>query len=65
MKIYESFVDNNNYYIISELYDQGHLLNKMEKSERMDQIVVKFLMGQILNAIAFLHSKNILHRDEL
>ena len=53
MKIYESFVDNNNYYIISELCDQGYLLNKMEKSERMEQIVVKFLIDQILNAIAF------------
>ena len=63
MKIYESFVYNNNYYIVSELCDQGHLLGKMEKLERMDQIVVKFLMDQILNAIAYLHSKNILHGD--
>ena len=51
MKVYESFVDNNNYYIVSELCDQGHLLSKMEKLEIMDQIVVKFLMDQILNAI--------------
>jgi calcium-dependent protein kinase len=63
MKVYESFVDNNNYYIVSELCDQGHLLSKMEKLERMDQIVVKFLMGQIFNAVAYLHSKNILHGD--
>ena len=63
MKVYESFVFNNNYYIVSELCDQGHLLSKMEKLERMDQIVVKFLMDQILNAIAYLHSKNILHGD--
>ena len=63
MKVYESFVDNNNYYIVSELCDQGHLLSKMEKLEKMDQIVVKFLMDQILNAVAYLHSKNILHGD--
>jgi calcium-dependent protein kinase len=63
MKVYESFVFNNNYYIVSEFCDQGHLLSKMEKLERMDQIVVKFLMDQILNAIAYLHSKNILHGD--
>ena len=63
MKVYESFVDKNNYYIVSELCDQGHLLSKMEKLERMDQIVVKFLMDQILNAVAYLHSKNILHGD--
>ena len=63
MKVYECFVDNHNYYIVSELCDQGHLLSKMEKLERMDQIVVKFLMDQIFNAIAYLHSKNILHGD--
>ena len=63
MKIYESFVFDNNYYIVSELCDQGHLLSKMEKLEKMDQIVVKFLMEQIFNAVAYLHSKNILHGD--
>ena len=63
MKVYESYVFDNNYYIVSELCDQGHLLSKMEKLERMDQIVVKFLMDQILNAVAYLHSKNILHGD--
>ena len=63
MKVYECFVDKNNYYIISELCDQGHLLSKIEKLERMDQIVVKYLMDQIFNAVAYLHSKNILHGD--
>ena len=63
MKVYESFVDNHNYYIVSELCDQGHLLSKLEKLGKMDQIVVKFLMGQILNAVAYLHEKNILHGD--
>ena len=63
MKIYESYVYDHNYFIISELCDQGHLLSKMEKLGRMDQIVVKFLMDQILNAVAYLHSKNILHGD--
>ena len=63
MKVYESFVDNHNYYIISELCDQGHLLSKLEKLGKMDQIVVKFLMDQIFNAVAYLHGKNILHGD--
>ena len=36
MKVYESFIYNNNYNIVSELCDQGHLLGKMEKLERME-----------------------------
>ena len=63
MKVYECFVDQNNYYIVSELCDQGHLLSKIEKLGKMDQIVVKYLMDQIFNAVAYLHSKNILHGD--
>ena len=63
MKVYESFVDNHNYYIVSELCDQGHLLSKLEKLGKMDQIVVKFLMDQIFNAVAYLHSQNIMHGD--
>ena len=63
MKVYESFVYQGNYYIISELFDQGHLLSKLEKLGKMDEIVVKFIMGQIFNAVAYLHSKNIMHGD--
>ena len=63
MKIYESFVYKNNIYIVLELCDKSHILGKMDKLERMDQIIVKFLMDQILNVIAYLHSKNILHGD--
>jgi len=57
IKIYESYVFNNNYYIMSELGDQGHLLGKMEKFQRMEQIIVKFLIEKVL------HYKNILLGD--
>ena len=63
MKIYECFTDNENLYIVSEYCDQGDLLGKMEKMGTLNQIVVKFLMGQILNAIAYLHSNRIFHGD--
>ncbi len=63
MKIYECFNDKDNVYIVSEFCDQGDLLGKMEKLGTLNQIVVKFLMGQILNAIAYLHSNRIFHGD--
>ena len=63
MKVYECFVDDNYFYIISDLCDQGHLLGKLEKLGKMDQIVVNLIMYQVLNAVAYLHSKNILHGD--
>ena len=63
MKIYESFVDKDNFYIISDFCDQGDLLGKLEKLGKMNEIVVKFLMDQIFKAVAYLHSKNVLHGD--
>ena len=63
MKIYEFFFDDKNFYIISDFCDQGDLLGKLEKLGTMNEIVVKFLMGQIFNAVAYLHSKKVLHGD--
>ena len=63
MKIYECFIDKDNFYIISDFCDQGDLLGKLEKLGKMNEIVVKFLMDQIFNAVAYLHSRNILHGD--
>ena len=63
IKIYECFDDNENVYIISEYCDEGDLLGKMEEMHSMNEIVVKFLMGQILNAISYLHSNRVFHGD--
>ena len=63
MKLYEFFEDSDNYYMVSEYCDQGDLYEKMEKLNCMNQIVVKFLMEQIFNAVAYLHSKGVFHGD--
>jgi calcium-dependent protein kinase len=63
MKIYEYFDDSKNIYIVSELCDQGDLLGKMNKLGSMSELVVKFLMGQILNAVSYLHDNDVFHGD--
>ena len=63
MKLFEFFEDDKNYYMVSEFCDQGDLLGKMQKLNHMNEIVVKFLMEQILNAIAYLHTKGVFHGD--
>ena len=63
MKLYEFFEDNENCYMVSEFCDQGDLLQKLDKLNYMNEIVVKFLMEQILSAIAYLHSKGVIHGD--
>jgi calcium-dependent protein kinase len=63
MKIYEYFDDNEYIYIVSELCDQGDLLGKMNKLGSMSELVVKFLMEQILNALSYLHDNRVFHGD--
>ena len=63
MKIYEYFDDNEYIYIVSELCDQGDLLGKMQKLGSMSELVVKFLMEQILNALSYLHDNRVFHGD--
>ena len=64
VKIYECFFDEKHYiYIVSELCDQGDLLGKLTKLGSMSELVVKFLMGQILNAVSYLHDNKVFHGD--
>jgi len=63
MKIYEYFIDDKNIYIITEFCDQGDLLGKMKKLYSMSELVVKYLMGQILDALAYLHDNRVFHGD--
>ena len=63
MKIYECFEDEENVYIVSEFCDEGDLLSKMEKVRSLNEIIVKFLMGQIFDAIAYLHANRVFHGD--
>ena len=49
--------------MVSEFCDQGDLLQKLDKLNYMNEIVVKFLMEQIFNAIAYLHSRGVIHGD--
>lgn len=63
MKVYECFVDDKNFYIVSEFCDQGDLYGKIQKVGKMSEIVVGFIMGQVFQAVAYLHSQNILHGD--
>ena len=63
MKIYEYFIDDKNIYIITEFCDEGDLLGKITKLISMSELVVKYLMGQILDALAYLHANRIFHGD--
>lgn len=63
IKIYEFFKDAINYYVVTEYYEEGDLYTKLTKMKFFDERVVSNIMKQVLSAVAYLHSKNIIHGD--
>jgi len=63
IKIYEFFEDNENFYMITEYCPEGDLAKHTERMEYFNETIVKILMFQIISAVLYLHSKNIIHGD--
>ena len=63
MKIYECYYHLENIYIISEYYNEGNILEKIEKKGVMNVFVVKILMMQILDSVKYLHEKGVFHGE--
>ena len=64
MKVYDLMEDKENYYVISELINGGPVMNRLKSqgypfSEHQSFIIIK----QVMQALQYLHSKNIAHRD--
>lgn len=63
IKIFEFFVDKINFYIVMEYSDQGDLFNFISKSRFLKEKTICSIIKQIMSAVAYLHSKNIIHGD--
>jgi len=65
IKLYEVIDTSKQLLIIMELATGISLLNylKAKPNRRMDEIETKEIFYQIIKGIAYLHSKNIVHRD--
>ena len=58
----------HNFYIITEFYNGGNLSDclrkhRMIKEKPFSEEIVQYLMRQIVDALKYLHSKRIIHRD--
>ena len=62
IRIFEFFEDADNFYVVTELCDQGDLSQKIGDGT-VPEFIVKYLMKQIFETIAYLHSKNVVHGD--
>lgn len=63
MKIYEYYEKNDHLYIVTEYLAGGELFERIEKTTKFTEAVAAKYISQILMAISYLHSNNIIHRD--
>ena len=63
IKIFEYFLDDVNYYIITELCEGGELIEQLYKMHHFTEHQAAIIMEQVFSAVFYIHSKGIVHRD--
>lgn len=63
LKLYKTFRDVKYVYLLTEVLMGGELFTLMKRNGPLEEGSAKFAMGCILEAIEYLHGKNIVHRD--
>ena len=63
IKLYEFYIDEENYYLINEFCTEGDLSEKMYKLKSLPEPIVKILMAQIFTAVLYLNNRGIIHGD--
>ena len=61
VKIYEFYISENHYYIITEYCKEGELFSYIKNKYTERQLAVLFY--QVFSGLWYLHKNNILHRD--
>ena len=62
-RIFELMEDDKNFYIVMELVSGGNLFTKIRTLRRFTEQQAAQIIKQVLLALNFMHSKNIMHRD--
>lgn len=62
MRIFELLEDDNYYYIVSELLHGGELYERIVQLKQFSERDASYITYQILLALNYMHSKNIIHR---
>lgn len=63
IKLYETFEDHRNIYLVMELSSGGELFDRIIESGHFTEVQAATLMQQIVRAIYYMHENKVCHRD--
>jgi len=63
IKVFESYEDDHNFFIVSEICQGGDLLAKLNKIGRATEFEAKYIMKQLISSVNYIHERNIIHGD--
>jgi len=63
MRLYPLYQDSQNFYVISDLYSGGDLLEYLCRNLKLPEADAAYVFTQVLHGIRYIHSKGIVHRD--
>jgi serine/threonine protein kinase len=63
VRLFRSFQDDRNLYMVLDYIQGGELFSHLRRAGRFSDDVARFYAAEILSAIEFMHSFNIIYRD--
>jgi calcium-dependent protein kinase len=63
IKLFETFEDHRNIYLVMEVCTGGELLSRIIEASRFNERDAAVVMQQMLRALFYLHEQHICHRD--
>lgn len=63
LRLFEIFVDDKRYYLVTELCSGIDLFDSISKQGYFSEAEAAIIIKKLLEAVAYCHSKNIAHRD--
>lgn len=63
VRLFENLTSGRNIYLVLEYCPGGDLFRFIRKHKHLSDIVAKHFFVQLVDGLAFLHSKNVVHRD--
>ncbi|KAI8390136.1 kinase-like domain-containing protein [Blakeslea trispora] len=63
VNLWGSFQDSANLYMVMDFVPGGELFTVLRKSKKFSNEVARFYAGEVLLALSYLHSKDIVYRD--